>query len=171
MNYADDVVFHRQFLRMLAKRMAPACYVELGVREGFTIQEVAPHCKLAVGVDILRPADADKYKFFEMRTEEFIKEVLPSLPPPELVLIDADHDARAVLADFNGVWRHVAFDGLVVLHDTYPGSTAHLEQRECGNAWEVAQMLAREDYECVTLPFPPGLTVVRKQPARFLTWR
>lgn len=175
MNYQTDGNFHTDLIELLARRMRPSLYVELGVGDGeWTIRRVARFCGRAVGVDIAAPAIRDeRYAFHHGTTEQFIRETLPSLGPVELAFIDADHSAAAVEADFLGLLPYVALDGVVVLHDTYPENEHFVEPQRCGDCWTFAMSLRHRavslGIEVMTLPCPPGLTLVRRR-ARHLLW-
>jgi len=101
---------------------------------------------------------------FQMSTWKFIQDVAPSLAPLDFVFIDANHSAKAVEQDFDGIWPHVSPEGLVLCHDTNPQTLEDTNPGLCGNAWEFAHSRAGE-LEAVTLPYCPGLTIIRKRRA------
>ena len=83
--------------------------------------------------------------------------------PFDFVFIDADHSEKAVSKDFYGIYEYVSPDGLIILHDTNPETREDTEPGFCGDAWRFAQHLVAVPYEAVTLPFHPGLTIIRKR--------
>lgn len=179
MDYRTDGDFHHGFIAALARRMRPAVYVEFGLGpEATTLRAVAPHCGKAYGVDVERPAgwameEIPQVEFFRGKTEEFILNVLPQIGPIEMAFIDADHRMSAVLRDFRCLMPHMADNGILLLHDTYPENEGYADARWCGDAWRVADVIHGESagVEAVTLPFPPGLTIIRKRPRHHLHWK
>lgn len=180
MNYKTDGNFHTDFLELLAKRMRPAVYVELGIAEAETIRRVAPHCRRAIGVDVRQPPktawNGAAFEFFKMTTNIFLRTHLPLFAistPAELALIDADHSASAVELDLLALLPWMAEDGVIVLHDTYPESERYLGSQLCGDGWRTADSLRGRavelGIEVATLPVPPGLTIVRKR-GKHLRW-
>jgi predicted O-methyltransferase YrrM len=167
MNYRTDGNFHTDFIEMLAKRMRPAVYLELGIAAGDTIWRVAPHCCKAVGVDVVEPVMQRRYQFFHKSTAEYLAKNVDQISGQiELAFIDADHSAKAVERDFNGLLPHMATNGLILLHDTCPENDNYKSLGLCGDCYkfasEIAFRAAGLDIEVVTLPFPPGLTIIRK---------
>jgi predicted O-methyltransferase YrrM len=187
MDFRMDLRFHTLFLRLLARRMSPKFYIELGVNTGDTFTQVRYYCRFSVGVDINPdlyqgsrknlallpspdPVNPEHDRFYGTTTQEFLKEHLPDLVKshghPELVFIDADHDFRAVMEDFGEVWKWIAPHGLVVIHDTFPEAKEHLSPKVCANSYVAAEYIQhyRGSFkcECLTLPVPPGLTLVKR---------
>jgi hypothetical protein len=53
---------------------------------------------------------------------------------------------------------------LVCFHDSNPELESDTAPGFCGDSWKFAKELTRDKrYECVTLPYHPGLTIVRKR--------
>ena len=74
MDFKTDGFFHSIFIEMLAERMKPSVYLELGLSKGETFHRVGPHCGKALGVDrdfigIKEPG----YIYYDMTTDEFFK--------------------------------------------------------------------------------------------------
>jgi len=106
--------------------------------------------------------------YFRMTTQQFIENHAARLAPFDVVFIDADHSEDAVRKDFDGIWPYVSKEGLILLHDTNPETIKDTEPGLCGNAWLFAQDLFLDHndtpmYEVVTLPYHPGLTIIRKR--------
>ena len=167
MNQDTDLSAHTVLLAALAKLMRPTLYVEFGVQSGFTISAVAPFCGRAVGCDVRRYplTETRGFEFHQVDTEQFCREVLPTLPPVELALIDADHDAGAVLRDFQFLAEYAAPNALICLHDTFPESRQQTDPLFCGDSYRVPDLLRGLGFhDVLTLPIPPGLTIVRLNP-------
>ena len=152
--------FHEQLIPLLVEGMKARTYLEFGTHENQTISKVK--CERRFGVDI-KPTALEGVHMFSMTTEEFIRAHVHIHAPYDLVFIDADHNAAMVEDDFKGVYPHVAENGLVCLHDTQPESVADTDPTKCGTAWIFAKNLKERGFESVTLPYCPGLTIVRKR--------
>jgi hypothetical protein len=173
MDRTTSPTFHRDLLELLAKRLRPTLYVELGIASCECIERVARYCDRAIGVDIKAPDYVHGFEFFRGTTAEFAAKMLPSLDGIELAFIDADHRHSASLQDFEWLLPHIANDGLIVLHDTYPENRKWLADDHCSDSYRTADAIysrSREyGVEIVTLPTPPGLSIVRKR-SRQLAW-
>lgn len=171
MQYTPDLTWHGVLLTELAKRMRPALYIEFGTQTGRTIHAVSEFCDRAIGVDV-NPPDSkfrfgSRWEFFQMTTDDFVKNHLRSLPPVELALIDADHEQDQAFKDGCALIDELPPNGIVMFHDTYPSNEQHLKPGYCHDSYRVPTRLASL-YACecdvLTLPIPPGLTIVRKIP-------
>lgn len=172
MNTKTDLDFHTRLLALLAERMQPTLYVEYGLGPGApTIRQVGSHCAQAIGVDLAAPEDrrlinGRQFEVFEGTTDDFAKLVLPTLGQVELALIDADHSFEASLRDFEGLLPHMADHGIIALHDTFPENDDYLVPAKCHDSWQTAEYIrdttVTYKVEVLTLPTPPGLTLVRK---------
>jgi len=139
-------------------------YVEYGVRNGHSIEQIAPYVKVAYGVD------ADNYEpklgnivFNKCYTDEFSDNQLPNLTF-HFAFIDADHSTRQVRLDFANIWKFIQPGGYIFLHDTYPCCEFLLEACFCNDCYKTPPWL-KVNYpgiEILTLPLNPGLSIVRK---------
>jgi hypothetical protein len=173
-DYRTDLAFHYDLLELLARRMRPELYVGLGIGWAECMRRVAPHCTRAIGVDITPPPGAiEGFEFFHGTSTDFLANVLPQTPFVELALIDADHRHEASLQDFESLLPCVKDNGVILLHDTYPENMQWLSNEGCGDTYRTAEVICRraDEYgvEAVTLPTPPGVTIVRKR-AHHLHW-
>jgi len=163
----------------LVRLYKPHTYVEIGVRKGYTFNNMAvlPEIQRAVAVDISiqRTVNGpnDKIEHYEMPSLEFAK---VWQDPIDLLFIDADHRARSVLADFNALSPFVPKGhGLILLHDTHPNDECLLKEGFCFDAWWAARTIHTHgmyaDWEIVTLPGPyAGLSIIRNA-EKHLAWR
>jgi len=56
-------------------------------------------------------------------------------------------------------------DGIIFLHDTYPYSPSMFRPDLCNDVYKTAHYIKvnfNDSFESVTLPFNPGLTIVKK---------
>jgi len=163
MNYTSDHNFHRSFLTMLAARMKPTCYIELGLGTDPAILNVGEHCFKAYGVDRKRESfpTPPNSVILEMTTDEFFDAYGSTIEAPELVLIDADHSKEQVLRDLDRVAKIAAENCIVCIHDTFPENAAATSPGLCSDSYLVPESIF---FEAVTLPFPPGITICRLRP-------
>jgi len=153
-------------------------YLELGIRRGPCFNVVAPLAKEAYAVDI-----NDCYKYikqnknliwYQGKTVDFLKGHNKN-KKFDLVFIDACHEHKASLNDFELVLPLVNDNGLILLHDTYPTCEKLLSKSYCADTYLTAKYI-REHYnkecEIVTLPFYFGVAVVRKMKlGKHLLWK
>jgi predicted O-methyltransferase YrrM len=156
--------------------LEPNTYVEVGVQRAYTFNQIAPWVKRAVAVDI-NPMPS------VMQRENVEEYVMPSLEfakvwkdPIDFLLIDADHQKDAVLADFDALSPFVRpGTGMIFLHDTHPVTPELIAPGYCHSAWEAANEIRwsdryRIDFEIVTIPGPwAGLSIIRKSRSQ-LSW-
>ena len=177
MNIVRDGNLHEDLIAFLVKRLKVQNYLELGAGNGETLMKVTldaePTCRFTA-VDRKAPAfHIPSVAFFVCETQDFLANSAPALAPFDFVLIDADHHYEAVSSDLVGVFPHVTEHGLILLHDTFPASEADTDQGLCGDAWKAADwssdLLMSAQAEKVTIPFSPGLTIIRKR-SQHLAW-
>lgn len=164
----NDTSYYYDILERVAKNLRPSVYLEFGVLIGESLERVARHAEMAIGVDVNPPPQfrAANIDFHQMTTARFAEEVLPKLPPIEMVFIDADHKHPAPFEDFKRVWPYVAPNGLVFLHDTWPSAPERATAAWCNDAWRTPQAIREwlwpDNNDLITLPLDPGLTIVKK---------
>lgn len=157
----------RQLLVELVNLFKPHTYMEIGVKDGWTFNKIAPLVKRAVGVDIIASPvlDLPHVEFVQSDSKSFAKKWLD---PIDFLFIDADHHCNSVLLDFHLFAPYVRPEtGLIFMHDTYPIRKELLQEGYCYDAWRAAktlQELSRNFYEIITLPGPwAGLSILRKR--------
>jgi hypothetical protein len=169
LQYSQETFAHPEFLMELAKWIKPERYLELGVRDGKTFTQVAPLCKVAVGVDVgtcqfcLKP----NMEYHLMTTDAYFKSIQGTDILFDMVFIDADHSHEQSLLDFTNVIPYVIEDGFIFLHDTYPYSDTLMAKDKSYNTYLTALYIKQNmanDFEIVTLPFNPGLSIIKKMP-------
>ena len=173
MNIVRDGELHEDLIALLVKRLKVQNYLELGAGNGETLMKATagaePTCRFTA-VDIRAPAfHIPSVAFYVMDTQAFLRDTAPAIGPFDFAFIDACHDKAAAWADLIGVLPHVTEHGLVILHDTFPGSEADTAPGLCGTVWMVAQDLKDDDLECMTIPFHPGMSLIRKR-SKHLAW-
>jgi len=161
-----EVFDHAAFIASIAQWIKPEVYLEYGVRDGHTLVQVLPHCRMAIGVDIYPvPIYAPNLELYQTTTDEFSHALADADIVLDMVFIDADHSSDSVLRDFEGIFPYLAPNALVFLHDTYPTDKRLLGKEACNDCWRTPQRIKKlygDKCEILTLPFCPGLTIVRK---------
>lgn len=157
---------HTDFFLFLFSFLKPENYLELGVRDGSNFRPVSPLCKKSTAVDIIPiqfPIGAN-CGYFQMSTDTFF-EKLDKTERYDAVFIDADHSHAQSLKDFLNVKDLVVEDGFIFLHDTYPYDESWIVPVSCGDVYKTALYIKQnflDEFEIVTLPFNPGLTIIKK---------
>jgi len=172
----DPLLWHVGFIVALARVVRPAVYVELGVHRAELFNRLIPYAGELIGVDIdPRSADfvqsAPNARFVLGTTETFANDVRVSPIVIDMLFIDADHSRRSVVRDFRDLFPFVRPHGLILVHDTHPGDASLLDPGWCGDAYLAIDELQRDarDYEMMTIPVSPGLTLCRKRTSQ-LSW-
>lgn len=166
----NEVFDHAAFLVFMAQWIKPERYLELGVRGGQCFRAVSSFCKEAHGVDLhpasFRVSPEEGVFFHQCSTDSFFGS-LGGGDVFDMVFIDADHSHEQSLKDFRNAARHVVEDGFIFLHDTYPYGPHLCVEEYCHDAFKTAlyiKLWLSDSFEVVTLPFCPGLTIVKKMP-------
>ena len=171
LNWYEDFIVH------LASIIRPKVYVELGIFQCGLFNRVIPFAEQLIGVDITSGAgnymqSSPKIRFVNATTQEFAREFEGNPLQIDMLFIDADHAKDAVLQDFQDFFPFVAPHGLILLHDTHPKDEEMMQPNWCGTAYQAAEILAgnTSEYELMTMPVSPGLTICRKRQGQ-LAWQ
>lgn len=166
---------HIEVIEFFIRLLKPKNFLELGVQFGECtkkIIELIPN--KYIGVDIQKNNNIDyfinKYKnfeFYEMSTDDYFKKLKIEKTKLDLdmVFIDACHSHEATYTDFLNVKDYVNQDGFIFFHDCYPYSTYWTDQGLCGDAYKTSELIRKNyynEYEILTLPVNPGISIVRK---------
>jgi hypothetical protein len=157
---------HYELIEHLAKWIKPVNYLEIGVRHGTTYNFVRNYSKTCYLVDLnfLDIEYTDNTIKYEMSSDEFFNQIEKNLKF-DLVFIDGDHSKEQVLKDFINVKDMVIDDGFIILHDTYPCDKRMTIPSHSNNCWETMLEIKQkysDEWEYITLPFNPGLTLLKK---------
>lgn len=169
--------WHEDFIVHIAKILRPHLYVELGLYQCVLFNRIIPYAKTLIGVDVDPNAGkfmlkVDKSQFINTSTEEFAKELQRKPLFIDMLFIDADHSAKAVKNDFDNYFPFVSPHGIIILHDGHPQNRDYIDSRYCGDGYKTIAKLSRytKEYEMVTIPVHPGLTICRKRKTQ-LKWQ
>jgi hypothetical protein len=140
-------------------------YVEIGVDRGHTMRAVSPHAIESHGVDVTfehvdGPLGPNVHRW-QMTSDEFfrISEKWMSRRA-DVVFIDGDHSREAVTRDIAGALSCLREDGVVIVHDTFPGERRWAKSH-CGYGCRAVEALDGSlAVRCSTLPIFPGLSFI-----------
>ena len=157
----------------IAKMIEARVYVELGVRDGQTINEMVKVVPHVIGVDISKNYSHlydKRVDFRHMTTDEFAK---LWNDPIDMLFIDADHSHTSSYNDFLNYKDKIRNDGIILLHDTCPRNQDMCKPSSCHNTWMTAVKIKKDhSHECeiVTIPDGCGLSIVRMNRGKHLIW-
>lgn len=137
---------------------------------------VAPFCTKIHGIDInaISQSLVETIPYlipFHTTTDDYIKNVLGNLKLTsnaiiDMAFIDACHESNQVFKDFEGLFPYVMEDGFIFLHDTYPYDECMIDPNLCNDCYQVPYLIKNKyanQCEFVTLPFNPGMTIIKKK--------
>jgi predicted O-methyltransferase YrrM len=170
------VNWHEDFIVHLASIVRPKVYVELGVHHCKVFNRLVPYCEQLIGVDsnpdaVNWMARSNKVRFVNSTTQHFSQELHETSLRIDLLFIDADHSKAAVRSDFEAFFPFVSPHGIILLHDSHPRGAYYTQAGYCGDGYEAIEQLTRSkgEYEMMTIPVHPGLTLCRKRKVQ-LSW-
>lgn len=176
LNNEAPINWHEDFIVHLAKIVKPKVYVELGIYQCALFNQVIPFAQKLIGVDNSKDSakfmkKSEKAKFICAYTDEYYRKLKKKPIKIDMLFIDADHSKESVLKDFQNFFPFVADQGIILLHDGYPKNKAQTKPGYCGDGFKTIQKLSQrtKDYEMMTIPVPPGLTLCRKR-KKHLNW-
>jgi hypothetical protein len=161
---------HVGFFRFILSFLKPECYLELGVRDGRNFVSVSEFCKKSIAVDVIpqmfssESILSDVFEYHKKTTDQYFSD-LDKNTKFDCVFIDADHSHEQSLKDFLNVKDLVIEDGFIFLHDTYPWDESYFDPGACNDVYKTSLYIKKnliEEFEIVTLPFNPGVTIVKK---------
>lgn len=158
------------FIEEYKKENIPINYVEYGVRLGETLFQISKLVDNCYGVDVVkRIEEPENCKYFQMKTDEFSQKYLPAIKF-NVAFIDADHSSVSAFRDFENLFKYIDVGGYIFMHDTYPCSNNMLYPSACNDCYKTPIKI-KDKYknviEILTLPFNPGVTVVKKVSSTF----
>jgi len=175
--YANNSKWHQGLIIHLASILRPRVYLELGIFKCGLFNRMIPFAEQLIGVDANPEAGnhmarSSKVRFVATTTSNFAQRLRNEPISIDMIFIDADHSREAVEEDFANFFPFVKPHGLILLHDTHPLDKAATSQERCGDGYQAIEGLSRksEQFEMMTLPWHPGLTLCRKRTAQ-LAWQ
>ena len=176
-DHVRDSKWHQDLILHLASIFRPKLYVEVGIHHCGLFNRMVPFASRLIGVDA--NPDSAKYMMRSAKAEfvcatstDYARRLRDQPLSIDMLFIDADHSEAAVESDFTGFFDFVAPHGLILLHDTHPLDERATSQERCGDGYKAITRLAAQtgQYEMMTLPKHPGLTLCRKR-TKQLSWQ
>ena len=159
--------WHPRLIRNLASALSISSYLEIGIYRCETLRVVAKVAETVVGVDIDQKALDSAPRRSNIATflgtaQEYAAS--SDVGRFDLIFIDANHSRDHVAADFAAVEPLLTQKGIILLHDTWPGSKEFADSKFCGDAYLAVHelRLARPEFNFVTITQHPGLTLCQK---------
>jgi hypothetical protein len=165
--YTAERHFDRTWcINYLAQSLKVGKYLELGICQAETLRNmstIVPECH---GVDVTPPNDVlpQSIKFYHMTTDDFFVKT-KYYGYFDMIYIDANHNIEYVKRDLINALKCLQPNGLILLDDTYPPNSTYFNPRFCEDAYLISKFCREtmcDKVEMLTLPFAPGLTMVRK---------
>lgn len=173
---------HLELIQFYARLIKPSNFLELGVQYGECTKNLIdfiPNEYYGVDVDSndnieYLKTNYSNFKFYNGTTDSFFQMLDDTNTNLnlEMAFIDACHSHEASYKDFLNVDKHLKDDGIIFFHDTYPASLKWTDDGLCGNCYltpEVIRKNHNNQYEILTLPINPGISIARKCPKQ-LKW-
>lgn len=170
--------WHEDFVVHVASIIRPKLYVEIGVYQCAVFNRIIPYAEHLIGVDIWPDSGTymdktTKTEFIHSSSSDFEAGLAKRKAVQiDMLFIDADHSREAVLQDFNSIFPYISPGGMILLHDSYPRDEHQMRPEHCSTCYLAVEELSYkcQDYEMVTIPVHPGLTICRKRKSQ-LKWK
>lgn len=166
----NQTEWHHDFILHIASILRPKVYVELGLRKCPLFNRMIPFADQLIGVDLdTRPEEFmiknAKTKFVLASTLDYAASLESNPIKIDMLFIDADHSKESVEADFLAFFPYVVPHGIIIFHDSHPKNQEWTVPHYCGDGYLAVEKLSKhiEEYEMMTIPFHPGLTLCRKR--------
>lgn len=165
-------MLYRPFLTAVHELLQPRRYLEIGVREGFSL--ALARCP-AVGIDPFYALQAEldnQVALFRTTSDEYFSRPNPLAvtggEPFDLSFIDGLHLFEFAFRDFINAERHSSSRGVIVFDDVLPRSVDEAARERhtvawTGDVYPMLAVLARYRPELIVLPVatqPTGLLLV-----------
>lgn len=172
---------HLEFIEFFVRLIKPKNFLELGVQFGENINNIIHLIpEQYYGVDLCTNENIDfliKNKnliFFNQSTDDFFKELDEKNINLKLdmAFIDACHTHDASYKDFLNIRKHMNEDGFIFFHDCYPASEFWTDKGLCGDCYKTSEVIRlhhNNEFEILTIPVNPGISIARKC-SKQLSW-
>jgi predicted O-methyltransferase YrrM len=163
---------HMEVIEFFVRLLRPKNFIELGTQFGKTTKRIIPLIPGDYyGVDISKQDNLkllnNKYKnmkFFEQSTDDFFSNDIGDIKF-DMGFIDAGHSYEQVYKDFLSLKDYINKDGIIFFHDTYPANIENTAPNLSGDCYRVPEKIRLEhnkEFEIITFPVNPGMSMARK---------
>jgi hypothetical protein len=157
---------HREIIKVILKSYKNPIYLELGLFNGDTWNEVSLLAPSAIGVDIVVRSNLIKaskqHKLFTGTTDQFFATLKDFRA--DVIFIDADHNYKSVKKDFENSLKILNEGGCILLHDTDPSVVEQEAQDRCGDSYRIVDDIEKNpQINIVTIPHgTDGFSIVKR---------
>lgn len=163
---------HMEVIEFFVRLLRPKNFMEMGTQFGETAIKILPYIPQEYyGVDVKLQDNMkfleNKYsnvKLFECTTDQYFEKEFDKTMF-EMVFIDASHNYEQTYRDFLNIKDYMAPDGIIFFHDTYPATRAHTKPNLSGDCYKLPEKIRLEhndEFEIITFPVNPGLSMARR---------
>jgi SAM-dependent methyltransferase len=144
-------------------------FLEIGVQAGVCGSRIRAREKWGVDPEPRALARTKYARFFQCTSDEFFED-LPAKETFDVVFIDGLHHAEQTMRDAEHALKHLAPEGVIVLHDCNPQTElAQRVPRETGvwngDCWKtLVRLRQRQDLQAFTIDADHGLGIVVRAP-------
>ena len=163
---------HIEVIEFFVRLLRPKNFIEMGTQFGETAVKILPLIpEHYYGVDIIKQDNMkyldkkhDNLHFFEMSTDAFFETSFDARFF-DMAFIDASHDYEQTYRDFLNIKNFIVPDGIIFFHDTYPATMADTKPSLSGDCYKLPEKIRLEhndEFEIITFPVNPGLSMARR---------
>lgn len=163
-------------LARIHRTFRPRTYLEIGVGTGASLQQTLPSTQcVGLDPDLAQAGSLPQHvRLLQRTSNEFFAapnvEAVLGFSQIELAFIDGLHLFECALDDFCSLEKHMARDGIILIHDCIPFDQRTSERTRStrfwtGDVWRVIPSLLRyrPDLDVLLVECPPsGLAIVRR---------
>ena len=176
MHQKNNDSWHEDFIIHLWQVLKPKVYVELWLYQCKLFNRMIPHTQQLIWVDLSTLAwtymkKSQKTSFMNMTTDDAYEKLKDTGIKIDMLFIDANHSKESVKKDFENYFKLVSDQWLIILHDGYPRDASYTDAWYCWDGYVTIEELSKntQDYEMMTLPRHPWVTLCRKR-TQHLSW-
>lgn len=162
---------HKNLIKEIVRLTGCETYLELGLYDGETFENIFPHVKRAIGVDIKDVRKQQLGEFHLMTTDKFFKTFNDKV---DVAFIDADHCYESAKKDFQNVLARLNQFGIIIMHDSDPVSKKYTDPGYCGDSYKMIDFIHKNHPELNVLTLPvteTGISIItRKNDRRINTY-
>lgn len=154
---------HDYIIRQIVRLTGCNKYLELGIKDGYHIDQIHNVCEYCVGVDIIDQRKYRNFNFYHGTTDQFFETNTETF---DIIFIDADHSFESVKKDFINSLKVLNKFGIILIHDTDPISDFYKQPIACGDSYKMVDWIEQNypELKFVTLPITEaGLTIVNRK--------
>lgn len=131
-------------------------YLELGLNDGGNFASLEIKNKTSVDIQEYSHTPHGKPTHL-MSTDNFFKQNKNLF---DIIYIDAEHEYKQVIRDFNNSVECITENGVIFLHDLYPPDLKHTDQNLCNDSYKILNYFKENNYNIIVNAADYGATCV-----------